>query len=459
MDFKTIGVVISREYATRVKKKSFLVTTFLVPVLFAALCCIPALIMLFNKDEVKLIAVVDQSGIVMQAFESDSAVQYMDCSKSDIDSLKAQFESLPYSALLYISPLDADNSVIASTYSTKPVGISVLNSLEHTITEAVRDYRIGQYDIEGLKQIMEDVKPDIDVKTYTIGEDGEDKISDSGVYMMLSLVLGIIIFMFVTMFSSSVMSSVIEEKQSKVVEVLLSSVKSIDLMFGKIIGVALVALTQFMLWIMLTLAIVSAVFGVVGRDKIMGTAPVMLQQDPAAGLAGSQIPGLDVAAGADAVAMTAQPDEFQEIMQTLGNVDIPEILLFFFIFFIFGYLLYASMFAAIGSAVENAEDSNQLQIPLTVPLMLAYFIALYSWNAPDSPLALWGSMIPFTSPIVMLARIPFGVPGWQLGLSVAILVVTFAVMGWLSAKIYRVGILTSGKKATWKDLWKWIRQN
>ena len=165
--------------------------------------------------------------------------------------------------------------------------------------------------------------------------------------------------------------------------------------------------------------------------------------------------------GADAAAAIPAPDmpeELQTVLQTLDGINIPEILMFFFIFFIFGYLLYASMFAAIGSAVENAEESNQLQMPLTVPLMLAYFIALYAWNAPDSSLAVWGSMIPFTSPIVMLARIPFGVPAWQEWLSVAILVLTFAFMGWMSAKIYRIGILTSGKKASWKDLWKWIKQ-
>lgn len=456
MDFRTIGVVISREYSTRVKKKSFLVTTFVVPILFAALCCIPALIMLFNKDEGKIIAVVDRSGIVMPALESNKEVQFADCSNCILDSLKAQFDELPYSALLYVSELDENKTVSVSTYSTKPVGISILSNLESKIELAVRDYRIEQYNIEGLKDILDEIDPVIDIKTYTIGEDGEDKISDSSVYMFLSLILGIIIFMFVTMFSASVMQSVIEEKQSKVVEVLLSSVKSIDLMFGKIIGVALVALTQFILWIVLTAAIVTAVFGIVGKDKIMGTDTAELVQPMA-------VPGVDADAAAavmpDPMAAVSQPSEFQEILQTLDNVNIPEILLFFFIFFIFGYLLYASMFAAIGSAVENAEDSNQLQLPLTVPLMLAYFIALYSWNAPDSPLAFWGSVIPFTSPIVMLARIPFGVPGWQLGLSVGLLVLTFIVMGWLSAKIYRVGILTSGKKATWKDLWKWIKQN
>lgn len=454
MNLRTISVVISREYETRVKKKSFLVTTFLVPVLFAAVCCIPALIVLFNKDEAKEIAVVDESGIVMPALESNSEVTYVDCNAIDLDSLKAGFRESSFSAILYVSAIDENKSVQVSTYSTKPVGISVLSDAERTITDAVQDYRIEQYNIDGLKQILEEVKPDIDIKNYTIGEDGEDKISSSEVYMFISMFLGIIIFMFVTMFSASVMQSVVEEKQSKVVEVLLSSVDSVDLMFGKIIGVALVALTQFLLWIVLTMVITSSVFGIVGKDKLMGANPAeIVQQMSSEGIQA------DAAAAMDVTTMTQEPTEIQEVMQTLGNLDISGLLLAFFGFFILGYLLYASMFAAIGSAVENAEDSNQLQIPLTVPLMLAYMLALYSWKAPDSAIAIWGSMIPFTSPIVMLARIPFGVPAWQVWLSFGILVATFIVFGWLSAKIYRVGILTSGKKATWKDLWKWIRQN
>lgn len=453
MNLNTISVVISREYATRVKKKSFLVTTFLVPILFAALCCIPALMMLFNKDEAKEIAVVDESGIVMPVLESNSEISYVDCSAIGLDSLKAGFKESSYSAILYVSAIDENKSVAVSTYGTKPMSLSVLSGIDSRITEAVQDYRIEQYNIEGLKQILEEVRPDIDIKNYTIGEDGEDKISSSEVYMFISLGLGVIIFMFVTMFSASVMQSVVEEKQSKVVEVLLSSVDSVDLMFGKIIGVALVALTQFLLWIVLTSTIVGSVMGVVGKDKLMGQASTELVQQ----ISGEAVPA-DAAAAMDAVSVAQEPTQMQEILQTIGNIDVSGILLAFFGFFIFGYLLYASMFAAIGSAVENAEESNKLQIPLTVPLMLAYFLALYSWNAPDSAMAVWGSMIPFTSPIVMLARIPFGVPAWQVWLSFGILVATFVVFGWLSAKIYRVGILTSGKTANWKDLWKWLRQ-
>lgn len=486
MNFKKISVVISKEYLTRVKKKSFLVTTFLVPVLFAAMCCIPALIMLFNKDEVKSIALVDDSGIVASSIKSDSAVHFIDCTANGLDSLKAGFDNVEYAAILHVSPLDSTNNVSVCTYSKKPLGMSVVENMESKVEDIVRDYRISLYNIAGLKDIMEEVRPDITVKSYTLDENGEDKVADSHVYMMISFGLGIIIFIFVSMFSATVMSSVIEEKQSKVVEVLLSSVDAVSLMFGKVIGVALVALTQFILWIVLTAVLVSAVFGIVGKEAISGASAQALVEQASGAAA---IPGVDLqsvtaadlqSAGTGADLLSADTADLQsagtadaqnamaqavvenealrDMLQTISGLNIPLLLGSFFIFFIFGYLLYASMFAAIGSAVDNVDDSNQLQIPLTVPLMLGYFIAIMSWNAPDSAIAVWGSMIPFTSPIVMLSRIPFGVPAWQLALSIALLVATFVVMAWLSAKIYRVGILTSGKKAGFKDLWKWLKQ-
>ena len=455
MKARMIGTVISREYATRVKKKSFLVTTFLVPVLFAAVCCIPALIMIFNKDEAKTVAVVDESSLVAGALVSNDEITYVDCSACSLDSLKENFFDLDYAVVVHVSPMDARRNLSVVTYSSKPVGMSILDNLKSTVKDVVRDYRIEQYGIPGLKEIMEEVKPEVDIKTFTLKEDGSENIDKTDVYMILSLGLGMIIFLFITMFGSSVLSGVVEEKQSKVVEVLLSSVDAVDLMFGKIIGIALVALTQFVLWIALTAALVAGVFGIVGKDAILGADAVQMVQTMGAGDAAAL--ATDDAAAALAT-VSAEPNELQEILQTISNINIPELLLYFFLFFVFGYLLYASMFAAIGSAVENVDDSNQLQLPLTVPLMLGYFIALYSWNAPDSALAVWGSMIPFTSPIVMLARIPFGVALWQKLLSLLLLVLTFALMGWLSARIYRVGILTSGKKAGFKDLYKWLKQ-
>ena len=242
----------------------------------------------------------------------------------------------------------------------------------------------------------------------------------------------------------------IEEKASRVVEVLVSSVKATELMFGKIIGIALVALTQFLLWIVLSVAIIGIGSAAFGLDKLGGGDATELV---------STMGGVD---GEQLDAMTAQlsdGDELGTVVSTLRNLPYGQILGLFFIYFIFGYLLYASLFAAIGSAVENEGDTQQLQLPLTIPLMLAYIIALYAFRAPDSSIAFWGSIIPFTSPIVMISRLPFGVPAWEIILSVALLVATFALCAWASAKIYRVGILMFGKKSTWKDLWKWLKQD
>ena len=264
------------------------------------------------------------------------------------------------------------------------------------------------------------------------------------------MVLGIIIFIFVTMFGSMVMSAVIEEKSSRVVEVLVSSVKSTELMFGKIIGIALVALTQFLLWIILSGVIIAAAGGIM-RDKLVGDAdPVELAQSM--GVSPDQLDTMDLSQ------LAAGNSEVASVLDMIHGIPFGKIIIVFLLFFIFGYLLYASLFAAIGSAVENEGDTQQLQIPLTIPLMLGYIIALYAFNAPDSSIAFWASMFPFTSPIVMIARLPFGVPGWEIALSLVLLILTFIVCAWASAKIYKVGILMFGKKSSWKDLWNWLKQ-
>ena len=444
MNLRTIGIIINREYMTRVKKKSFLLITFLSPILFAALCMLPTLIMMGVKEESKKVAVVDNSGIVMPVLVDNEAVAFSDCSDQPLDSIKANLAEWGYDAVLNVSALDEESKTLAAEiFSVKPLGMDLTENLNNRIESAVEDYRIESYGIEGLAEIMDDVKVDVPLKSYTLGKDGEEKISESGVYMLVSMVLGMIIYIFIAMFGSMVMSSVIEEKSSRVVEVLISSVKATELMFGKIIGIAFVALTQFFLWIVLTLAIVGVV-GAVAGPSLMGGDPQAVME-MAQDMGGAQIDVADM--GGASV-----------ILSTLGNMNFGQIIICFVLFFILGYMLYASLFAAVGSAVENEGDSSQLQLPLTIPIMLGFFIAIYAFNAPDSPLVFWGSMIPFTSPIVMLARLPFGVPTWEIVLSLVLLVLTFAACAWLSAKIYKVGILMFGKKSTWKDLWKWLKQ-
>ena len=450
MNFKKLGIVIQREYLNKVKKKSFLLITFLTPLLFAGLCILPSLIMLGAKEEAKKVGVVDRSGIVLPYLESNDVLEYLDLGASaDLDAVKADLKGAGIDILLSISELDTlGRTLSADAYSKKPLGMDSGSSMEHRINDAVEAYRIDSYGIENLQEIMAGVKSDVRLHSYTVDESGKESISESGIYMALSMILAMALYMFIALFSAMVMGSVIEEKSSRVVEVLVSSVKATELMFGKIIGVALVALTQFFLWILLTLLLLGVAGGIIGQDRMMD----MLQSNPSAEMAMGMTDGVDVLAA-------AEPAGMEVVMSTLSNLNVGQILFAFLVYFIFGYLLYASLFAAIGSAVESEGDSNQLQLPVTIPLMLGFFVALYAFKAPDSALVFWGSMIPFTSPIVMLARIPFGVPGWELALSMALLVGAFVLCAWVSAKIYKVGILMYGKKSTFKDLWKWLKQS
>ncbi len=453
MKMRNISTIISREYMTRVKKKSFLLTTFLVPIFFAAMCILPSVIMFFAKDTGKKVGVIDQSGIVMSYLVDTESVDYTDYSSEPVDSMKTNFEALGLDVLVVVSPLDTvAKSLSIASYSPKPLGVEIKDVIKSRADDAVEDYRLAQYEISDLKQIMEDVKADVPMATYTLDESGEEKITSSEVYMVISMVLSMIIYMFVAMFSAMVMQSVIEEKASRVVEVLVSSVKATELMFGKIIGVACVALTQFFLWIVLTLVLVGGFSAFGGFNMIMGDPAQAEQMMEMTGSMG----GMDMAEVTD---MMAQEEGLGAVISTLKDINWVQMIVAFIVYFVLGYLLYASFFAAIGSAVENESDTNQLQMPITIPLLLAFFIALYAFNAPDSPIVWWGSMIPFTSPIVMLSRIPFGVPTWELVLSIVLLVGTFVACAWVSAKIYKIGILMFGKKTTFKDLWKWLRQN
>ena len=450
MNLRTIGVIINREYYTRVKKKTFLLTTFLVPVLLA-LCGVAMGVMMVNvKEKTKTVGVVDESGIVMSYLKNSEQISFQDMSSEPLDTVKARLADLGLDGVLSISKIDEQKNLQASFTSVKPVGMGVTATMSRYIDDALEDYRIRSYDIDGLEEIVNSVKADVPIRTFVLDEKGGEKVSESGVNSILSMVLGIFIFLFITMFGSMVMTAVVEEKTSKVVEVLISSVKATELMFGKIIGVALVALTQFFLWIVLSIVLLSAGMGII--------APKMMDTVDAQSIVAGLPEGTNQFDAMTAV-LSQSDSELGDVVGTLAGLNIGQLVLYFIVFFVLGYLLYASLFAAIGSAaVDNENDTSQLQMPVTIPLMIAYFIALYAYNAPDSAVALWGSMIPFTSPIVMLARIPFGVPGWQILLSIGLLVVTTIACAYLSAKIYKVGVLIYGKKTTFKDLWKWLKQ-
>ena len=389
----------------------------------------------------------------MEKLEDTKLITFKQLSETDPEAVKNRLAEYDADILLYISPLDsATKSVTATTYADKPMGMETAEVIERRINDAVESYRIDSYDIPGLEQIMEDVQFNIHLTSYTVDEEGKETISQSEVYMIVSMVLAMALYMFIALFSGMVMSSVIEEKTSRVVEVLVSSVKSTELMFGKIIGVALVALTQFLLWIVLTGLIIGIVGGIIGMDKITGTLsqnqvetmPGMTSMNDAMG---NTLDLQQIQALTDTAAVAEGPTGMEAVLGTLGSLNYTQLIVSFLLFFLFG------------SAVENEADTQQLQIPVTIPLLLGFFIAFYAFRAPESTIVWWGSMIPFTSPIVMLARLPFGVPMWELILSIGLLILTFFACAWASAKIYKVGILMYGKKSTFKDLWKWLKQS
>ena len=457
MNWKKVGIVISHEYSTRVRKKSFILTTLLTPILMALLICVPALIMVFTGNEDQKVKVIDESGVVAPYFENSEHTTYVMGEPGEtVDGLKDRFDELDYYAVVGISPLNEKGEVSVISYSKEPLSMDIKNAVNRTVNKAIETRKLAQYDIVDLDSILADVKTDIKLNSMTLTNDGDAKEDSVEVYMVLSYLMSFLIYMFVFMFGTMVMRSVIDEKSSRVVEVIVSSVKSVELMMGKIIGVALVALTQFFIWITLTIVLVTAVQTIAG-PKLLQNMGGMEQVVAIAGEDGNIGPN-DMTSILEAAGSDPDASGFVKILGQIKGLNWGYIIGCFLIYFLLGYLLYASMFAAIGAAVDNEADTSQLQLPVTIPLIIGLFIMLHTFEHPSSPLSVWASIIPWTSPMVMLARVPFGVvPSWQLILSIVLLFLTFLATAWLSAKVYKIGILTYGKKSSFKDLIKWMK--
>ncbi|MDD6103010.1 MAG: ABC transporter permease [Bacteroidales bacterium] len=448
MNFKKTWLVISREFSIRVKKKSFILTTIITPILFAALCIAPSLIMMSDLDNnVTRIAVVDNSGIVADNLHNTKKIEYVKSDIDDVNYLKGKLDSLGVDALVAFSALDEQGNMRVITYSSRQLNASVTGEITSMAEDIVKEYKIAQYDIPDFKKMMDELKTNVEINSFIINDKGGQKQASVEVNMGVSFIMGFIIYMFVTMFGNMVMTSVINEKSNKIVEVIVSSVKPFELMMGKIIGVASVALTQFFIWVILTLLLVFGGFAIMGQDLI-GNPEAMSQM--------TNMVGMDAQGMANQMLESSGPQTF---INSILGVNWLYIIVCFIIFFVLGYLLYASMFAAVGSCVDNEADTNQLVLPITIPLIIGMFIMIQVFQNPDSSLSFWGSLFPLTSPMVMMARIPFegGVPMWELILSIGLLVVTIAIVIWGAAKIYRVGILMSGTKYTWKDIFKWLK--
>lgn len=447
-----IGIIIGREYAIRVKKKSFIFTTILTPLLFAALMVVPSLIALYSSgEEGQMVKVVDESGIVMPYLESSKEIIFEQAAPEEsLASLKENFKDSGLFAIIGISPLDSNKNLTITAYSEKQLNIDLQSQIRKSVNKAVEDNKLRAYNIPDLDRVLKDIESDVKMNTYTLDEQtGEEKESMVEIYMGIGYIASFLIYMFIFMFGSMVMRSVIDEKTTRIVEVIVSSVKPFQLMLGKIIGVAAVGLTQFLIWVVLTFAIVTGVSAAVGVDKI--------QESVTAGMPVEQVMEEMNVQNIDMQNLEVEESEFDGILRALREVNYIKIVVCFLIYFLLGYLLYSGMFAAVGSAVDNEADTQQLILPVTMPLIIGLFIMLHTFQYPDSSLSFWASVIPFTSPMVMMARIAYGVPAWELALSIGLLIVTFLILTYISGKIYRIGILMYGKKATWKDLWRWMK--
>ena len=448
-----ISVIIEREYITRVRKKSFIIMTILAPLLMVGIIIVPALIMSNEGQDYKKIAVVEDGSDLFRGaipFTDDAEFVFLD--NVDINDIKSNFSEAGYYGVLYISPLVVTVPEAVQLISKKQPPIGLIDHISSALSKEIERQKLLSYNIEDLDKIMKSVRTRVSVQTIRIDEEGTVKATSTGVAMALAYIGGFLMYMLVFLFGSQVMRGVIEEKTSRVVELIVSSVRPVELMMGKIIGIALVGLTQFLIWAALTIGAAIVVSKVLIPQDAINEVTQSMPQSIISQDALNTTNVMQPMGGQT----TPQIEEIIKIFKSLSNQNWGLILFSFIFYFLTGYLLYASIFAAIGSAVDNETETQQFMLPVTIPIILALMVAMGTMQNPESPLAFWFSIIPLTSPIVMMARIPFEVPVWELALSMGLMLITFMAFVWMAARIYRTGILMYGKKSSYKELFKWL---
>ena len=436
-----IGIIIGREFNERVRKKSFIITTLLMPLLMVAMMVAPSLIMLHSKGDTKRIAVIDHSGIIAPQLESGEEIQY---EPTDLTVEDARTLLTEYFGVMEIGSDIMTNPNNLRLYANGSTSLTLEESIEGEISDIIEREKLKDYDIHNLDEILRQVKTSVTLTTYRNDEQGEDgsqqeQAKSSALSTAIGFILGMALYFILILYGAMVMQSVIEEKNSRVLEVMVSSVKPFELMMGKILGIATVAAVQILIWGVL----------IVGTSAI--AMPALVPADVMQSVEAMQAGTLDLAQeGVDLQMLNA--------ISTATDVQyMTTIFIWLLLYTVGGYLLYSAIFAAIGSSADSVQDAQQLQTPVMLPIIISIFVMMTIFNDPNSPIAVWCSYIPFTSPIVMMARIPSGIPTWEILLSLGILYASFVAMVWLAAKIYRVGIFMYGKKPTFKELWKWVR--
>jgi len=433
-----LKLIIKREYFAKVKNKTFIIMTFLSPLLMVGMISLVVFLTKSSIEKTTTIAYVNQSIIFSENdFQDNKTIHFENLTAIGLEKAKIKVQQTTHEGLLFIPEKDSISQIAANIqfFSKETPGMVAISNLESFIEKKLQKERMLQLDIDLIK--IEKSKIKVDIKMANFEGQKSSKLIN-GIKIGLGMSAGYLIMMFIIVYGAMVMRSVIEEKTSRIIEVIISSVKPFQLMLGKILGTAAAGLTQFFIWGILLLIISigsSYFFGVDLSENTMANSQVNSQQ-------------LEILAQNDSVS----------ILNEILNLPLISMFVYFILYFLLGYLLYSSLYAAIGAAVDNETDTQQFMLPVLLPLMIGVYVGFATViNDPHGSIATTFSMIPFTSPIVMLMRIPFGVPWWQIAISLSILLCTFLIVVWIAAKIYRIGILMHGKKISYKELYKWLR--
>ena len=427
-----ILIIIQREFLKRVRTKGFIILTITMPFIMAALVFVPLWLSSIENDEQQKVAVIDPTGVYAKALKASKSFAF---SAQPVITEEMRSEDSPYDAVVAISGDLVKNNGKVTIYSHKEIPGNMLDYIQSKLNETVQKQKLEATGIAGLDKIIDDVQRDVNMRTVKWSKEGDEQASSTYVAIIVGGIFTLLIYIFVITYGGMVMQSVIEEKTNRIIELLVSSVKPFQLMMGKIIGVMLVGIAQMALWgviLSIIMTVASVGFGVSQAQSIAAGQPM-----PSPTMNMSQ--------------------DTQELLTAIVNLPYAEIGLMFIIMFVGGYLLYSSFFAATGASINEQEDANQFVVPITMIILFGLYAAMYSIENTDGPLAFWASLFPLTSPIVMMIRIPFGVPLWQEFLSIALLYASAFLMIWIGGKIYRVGILMYGKKPSIKEIIKWMR--
>uniref|UniRef100_UPI004055D1F5 ABC transporter permease n=1 Tax=Alistipes sp. TaxID=1872444 RepID=UPI004055D1F5 len=439
---RNIGLILMREFRERVYKKSFIITTILMPLFMILMGAAPTLIMEFVDGETKKISVIDDSGLVAYRLTSDEELEF---EISDKDLPQALIEASQNEAnfgVLHIGKDIVANPNDARLYTTSSSSLIIEDNIADQIEKVIESERLKAYNIENIDEILEKVKASVHLTTFRTDKDEESAATSAVASSLVGMILGFLLYFILAIYGSMVMQSVIDEKSSRILEVMVSTVKPFEMLMGKILGIALVAAVQVLVWGVLIVLFSAVIMPALMPENILDS----VQQ---------------VQTGVDVSTLAMQQDVSPEMLTAMASLldtgHLAMIIGTVLLYLVGGFLLYASLYAAIGASVDQAQDAQQLTTIVTLPIIAAFIVTMMVMKDPNSPIVFWASLIPFTAPIVMVARIPSGIPAWEIATSLVLLYATFTICVWGAAKIYKIGIFMHGAKPTIRDLWRWLR--